>query len=102
MQLDLVRLDQRVREQLLAHPLHLRPGVGGVRRLELQIDDLADARLRDGEAEVPQRAADGLALRVEDALLRADENRRLHASTTLGSSTYRPNGIVVSRSNAST
>ena len=49
-----------------------------------------------------ERRLDRLPLRVEDALLRPDEDGRLHPSTTFGLSRYASNGIVVSRSNAST
>ena len=48
-----------------------------------------------------ERGLDRRALRVEDALLRPDEDGRPHPSTTLGLSRYASNGIVVSRSNAS-
>src|SRR5437763_774258 len=99
--LDLERLHQRVREQLLAHLLDLRARRRFVGRVDVEVDHLADARPRDGEAEVPERALDRLPLRVEDALLRADEDGRLHASTAFGPSTYLSNGIFVSSSNAS-
>ena len=45
----------------------------------------ADARLVDREAEVAKRTLDRLALRVEDARLRADEHGCPHALTTSGS-----------------
>ena len=85
MELDLVALDQRVREQLLAHPLDLRARLGRVVGVDLELDEPADAGLADGEAEVPQAALDRLTLRVEDARLRPDEHGRLHPSTTSGS-----------------
>ena len=50
----------------------------------LEVHDLADPRLRDREAEVLERRLDGLSLRVENAVLRPDEHRRLHPSTTDG------------------
>ena len=59
------------------------------------------SRYERGETEVPQRALDGLPLRVEDPCLRPDEHGRPHARTTCGSATYASNGIPVSRSNAS-
>src|SRR5262245_8408153 len=102
MDLDLERLHQRVCEQLLAHALDLSAGLLGVACVDLQVDDLADACLRDREAEMSERGLDRLALRIEDALLRPDEHGCSHPSTTLGSSTYVSNGIVVRRSNAST
>src|ERR1700675_3854476 len=101
MDLHFERLDQRVREQLLAHPLDLGPRLGRVARVDLEIDDLPDASLRDGETEVPERALDRFALRIEDAVLRPDEHGCLHPSTTDGFSRYAGNGIVVSRSKAS-
>src|SRR5438445_11787220 len=88
---DLVRLDERVREQLLAHPLDLGAHGGGIARLDLEVDDAADARVPHREAEVPERRLDRLSLRVEDALLRPDQNRCLHRSTASGSSRYSSN-----------
>ena len=41
--LDLVALDQRVGEELLAHPLDLGPRRRRVGRLDLEIDDATDA-----------------------------------------------------------
>ena len=55
------------------------------RVIDLEIDHATDARLRDLEPEVAQRALDRLALRVEDAGLRPDEDGRPHRSTTSGS-----------------
>ena len=86
--LHLVRLDERVREQLLAHPLDLGLCLRGVGRLDVEVDDFADARVLHREAEVAERRADRLALRVEDPRLRPHENSRPHPSTTDGSSTY--------------
>jgi hypothetical protein len=51
---------------------------------------------------VAERLADGVALRVEDAGLRANENGRSHRFTAPGSARYSSNPIAVSRSNAST
>src|SRR3954452_19747510 len=101
MDLDLVRLHQRICEQLLAHLVDLRARLVRACRLDLDVEDLADAGARHREAEVLERRVDGLALRVEDALLGADEDRRPHPSTTRGSSTYAGKGIFVSSSNAS-
>src|SRR6185437_10695835 len=99
--LHLVRLDQRVREQPFAHLLHLRLGRRRVRRLDLEVDHLADPRVPHLEAEVAERRADRLPLRIEDARLRPHEHGGPHPSTTVGSSRYAGNGIVVSRSKAS-
>ncbi len=78
-QLDLVVLDQRVREQLLAHRLQLR------RVLHVELDQAADVHVRHArEAERRQRALDGLALRVEDARLRADQHAGAHQSPAGG------------------
>src|SRR4029079_11872535 len=62
--LALVALDQRVREQPLAHLLDLRPGRRLVGGLDLEFDHLADARVLHLEAEVAERRADRFALRV--------------------------------------
>ena len=51
---DLEALDQRVREQLLAHPLELRPCGRGVGRFELEVDDATNARLVHREPERSQ------------------------------------------------
>src|SRR5207247_1713525 len=101
-QLDLVALDQRVREELLAHPLELGLRLGGVVRLELQLDEAADPRLADRESEVPKRALYSLTLRIEDARLGADEHGSSHRSTISGRPMYAENGVSVSCSNAST
>src|SRR5439155_13339490 len=100
-ELDLVALDQRVREQLGAHPLDLGAGLLGIGDLDLEIDEAADPRTVDGEAEVAERGLDGLALRVEDARLGPHEHGRLHRSTTSGWAAYASNGIPVRRSKAS-
>src|SRR3954471_17913410 len=56
-QLDLVVLDERIGEQLVAHPLELR----GI--LDVELDDPADVNVaRAAEAERRQRALDRLAL----------------------------------------
>src|SRR4051794_24664606 len=102
MELDVVRLHQWIRQELLAHLLHLRPRRGFVRGVDLEVDHLADARAGHGEPEMLERALDRLALRVEDALLRPNDDGRLHPSTTFGFSTYASKGIFVSSSNAST
>ena len=101
-ELDLVALDQRVREQLVAQARSSSARARRRPRLELEVEHAADPRLVDREAEVPQRALHRLALRVEDPGLRPDEHGRLHASTTPGSARYASKAIPVSRSNAST
>ena len=83
--LDLEALDQRVREQLLAHPLHLGLRLVRSRGVDLEIDEPADARSSHREAELAQRPLHRLALRVEDPFLRPDENGDPHLSTTCGS-----------------
>src|SRR2546430_5693641 len=52
--LHLVRLDQRVREQPLAHLLHLRLRRRRVGRLELEVDHLAHPRVPYLEAQVAE------------------------------------------------
>ena len=70
--LDLVRLDQRVREQLARQPLDDRPGRGLVGRRDRQLDPPADPDVADPvDPEVAEAALDGPALRVEDPGLRA-------------------------------
>src|ERR1700759_2722470 len=84
--LDLVALDQRVREQSLAHLLDLRLRRCLVGGLDLEVDHLADARVLHLEPEVAERRADRLALRVEDPGLRPNQDGRPPPSTTVGSS----------------
>src|SRR5919201_4445815 len=99
---DLVRLDQRVGDQLLAHALDLGTGGGRVAVLELELDKPPYARAGDRKAELAQRAPDRLALGIEDPRLRPNEHRRLHRSTTSGSARQSSNRISVRRSNTST
>src|SRR5918999_2911765 len=99
---DLVALDEGVGEQPLAHALDLGARRRGTVGLDLQIDDAADAGVGHREAELAKRALDGLALGIEDPLLRAHEYGCLHRSTVSGSARYSSNGIPVSRSKAST
>src|SRR3954449_9722604 len=101
-ELDLEALDQRVREQLLAHALDLGASLGRVSRVDLQVDEPPHARLPDREAEVAQRRLDRLALGIEDPGLRPHKHGRLHRSTIPESATYASNSSPVSRSNAST
>jgi hypothetical protein len=67
-----VVLGDRVGEQLAAHRLGALAGVGLALRLERRsVDQPADVHLADAfEAERVERAADRLALRVEDARAR--------------------------------
>jgi hypothetical protein len=85
LQFDLIALDQRVREQLLAHPLELgkrlRLVIGG----DVDVDQAPDAGVADLEAEMAKRALDGLPLWVEDPRLRPNEDGRPPRCTTLGS-----------------
>ena len=53
--------------------------------VDLEVDEPADARASDREAELAQRPLHRLALRVEDPLLRPDEHGHPHRSTTCGS-----------------
>jgi hypothetical protein len=84
-QLDLVTLDQRVREELLAHPFDLGLGRDGVLRLDFEFDDPPDPRFADREAELTERGFDRLALGIQDPLLRGDQYPRFHRNTTSGS-----------------
>src|SRR5262249_9439178 len=74
-----VVLDNGIGEELLAHPLDLGLGAFGIvlRHLDLDIFTLAHIANR-AEAERVQRAGDGLALRIEHALLQRDGDSRLH------------------------
>ena len=89
--LDLVVLDQRIGEQLLAH----RRDLGRV--LDVELDQPPDVDVRDAlEAQRGQRALDGLALRVEDPGLGPDQ----HADAAHGAtrSSHAPNSSPASRS----
>src|SRR3954454_12026718 len=80
---DLVVLHQRVRQELLAE---LAEAVGVV---GLELDESPDPHLAHAlEAERGQGSLDGLALRIEDALLGADQDARLHRTRVPASSTY--------------
>src|SRR5690348_6766929 len=80
---DPIAFDDRVGQQLAAHGVDRLAGAGGVGLGEIEIDDLALADLIDAaEAQGCQRAADRLALRVEDASLRHDVNACLHERCT--------------------
>ena len=57
LQRDLVALDQRVGEQLLAHPLDRRAGLLGIRRVEVEVDDATDSGIADREPELAERAS---------------------------------------------
>ena len=71
---DLVILDQRICEQLLAHRLELAD------ILYVQFHEPADVNIRDAlKAESRQRALDRLTLRVQDARLRTDQDTGPHA-----------------------
>src|SRR6187200_2617985 len=72
--LDLVALDQRVREEALAHAFDLAAGFLRARGLHVEVDDAPDACLLDGEPELPQRALDRLSLGIEDPGLGANED----------------------------
>ena len=93
-QLDhLVVLDQRVRQEALAHLRHL------ARVVDIQLDQPPDVHVLNAvEPERRQRPLDGLSLRVEDALLRANQNTRPQAER----SSHASNGSPVMRSYAST
>ena len=72
---DLVVLDERVGEQLLAHRRELR------RVLDVELDQPPDVDVADAaEPERRQRPLDGLALRVEDPGLGPDQDPRPHAT----------------------
>src|SRR5207253_654233 len=71
--LDLIVLDQRVREQPFAHLRQLR------RIVDIELDQATDVNVVNAvEAERRERPFDRLALRIEDALLRPDEDPGPH------------------------
>ena len=65
------------------------------------VDQPADPRLGNGEAECLQRGLHRFPLRVENSRLRSDQHRQSQ-TTTSGLSRYRSNETPVRRSNAST
>src|SRR5690606_23140446 len=74
-----VVLDHRVGQQLAAHLLRRRLGLCRVALREIELDILALPDVPDaGEAQHFQRMVDGLALRVENAVLQRDMYFRLH------------------------
>src|SRR5207302_9101995 len=76
-----VLLDDRIREELLAHVLHALLRLGGVLRVEIQLDHLAPAHVPHlVETERAERPPDGEPLRGEDRLLQTDHDARLHAA----------------------
>ena len=80
-QLDLVVLDEGVRQQLLAHLVEL----GDVLHVELhQAPDVDVTHAL--EAQRRQRPLHGLALRVEDPRLRPDQDARPHSVAPVRSS----------------
>ncbi len=89
--MDLVVLDQRVGEQRLAHRGDL-PGV-----LDLELDQPPDVDLADaGEAERRERALHGLALRVEDPGLGADEDGDAHQGAVRASQASKDSPVISS------
>ena len=82
---DLVALDEAVREHavggLAADALRLR----GVVDVELDVEHATRPHRARRVAERRERLANGLALRIEDALLGPDEHRHLHARTPISS-----------------
>src|SRR6185437_8658064 len=79
LQLNLVLLDDRVGQKLLAHGLELGLGLGGIVFRQFQVNHLALAHLADrGKAQAVQGMADGLALRIENTILESDKDARFH------------------------
>jgi hypothetical protein len=70
-----VILDDRIGEEILADGLKLRARLVEVVAFQFQLDAFTDVGLFDsGDAEVLDGAADGVALRVEDAFAWADDD----------------------------
>src|SRR4051794_40432084 len=92
--LDLVVLDQGVRQKPLAHRRDDRR-IGHV-----ELDQPADVDVPDAlEPQRRQRALDGLTLRIQDSGLRADQDADPHQPTR---SSHAPNDSPASRSYAVT
>ena len=81
-----IAFDHGVGEQLAGtSPRPSASAAGRVGLGELELDHLALAHLADaGEAELRERVADRLALRVEHALLGHDVDARLHRAGSTG------------------
>src|SRR4051812_14825404 len=83
LQFDFVFFDNGVGKQSFAHLLKAGAGQLQVGSAQLDIDDLALSHfVHLGKAEAVQRVANGLALRVEHAVLQSDKNARFHAYRT--------------------
>jgi hypothetical protein len=80
--LDLVALDQWVGEQPLAHLFDARGDVAVA--VDFKLDQAADVDVRDAlVAERRQRPLDGLPLRIQDSLLRPDQDPDLQRVSQL-------------------
>src|SRR4029079_3521824 len=74
--LDVERLDQRVREELPGEPLDDRPRAGLRVGRHAALDTSPDPDIRDaGGPEMSEAALDRAALRIEDPVLRPDVHR---------------------------
>src|SRR6185437_126189 len=82
-QFNLVFLDDRVGEKLLAHILQARAGLGFVALRKLDVDDLALAHVADrAEAQTVKRVADGFSLRIENAVFQRNKDACFHRTRT--------------------
>src|ERR1700694_1182529 len=76
---DGVVFQDRVGEELPAHLVHARAGFGRARRVDVDLDHLADPQIRDvRESETAECPLHRGTLDVEDAGLEPDEHPDLH------------------------
>src|SRR2546423_10244384 len=81
--IDFVFFDDGVGKQLFAHFLQRGAGFAGIALGKVKIDDFALADFADLlESQPVQRMPDGLALRIEHAILQGDENAGFHGYRT--------------------
>src|SRR5512142_317805 len=79
MQFDLVFLDHRIGEQLLAHLLDAGARLALVLLVELEFDQFALADVADGaEAQIVEGMADRFALRIEHTVFQGHKDTRFH------------------------
>ena len=85
LELDLIALDHRIREELAAHLLERGAGALAIGLGEVEVDHFALAHRVDAvKAERAQRVRDRLALRIEHAVLEHDMDARLHSAALIG------------------
>src|SRR5436305_519233 len=89
--IDFVFFDDGVGKQLFAHFLQRGAGFPGIALGKVKIDDFALADFADLlESQPVQRMPDGLALRIEHAILQGDENAGFHNLRRTAASFFLP------------